>query len=141
MMNIKKLIVLFLVLATLGACQSKEEKIRKEINLGIKANYSILYDVAIEHFENVIEWDENNKEAYMNMGRSYIGKKEYRKAIEILDKAILIDPKYGEAYRSRAQAYFILGDRDAACRDYLEAEANGVKNLYNHTRHCKNRSL
>jgi Tfp pilus assembly protein PilF len=53
------------------------------------------------------------------------------------NKAISIDSTYGEAYKSRAQLKSYLGDRDAACKDYLYAEKYGVPNLYNFTKFCK----
>lgn len=130
---------LFIIVMTLfiSACTSKEEKIRREINLGIKANYASHFKIAIEHFENVIKWDETNAEAHLNMGRSYMGLKKYKDAMRIYTKTIELNPNYGEAYRSRAQLHFFLGDRDASCQDYLKAEELGVENLHNFTKHCK----
>ncbi len=126
-----------LLLLVFVSCSNRADDIRREINLGIKANYSNKHDVAIEHFEKVLSWEENNQEAYLNLARVYINMRDYDKSMEYLDKTIDIAPEYGEAYRSRAQLYSILGDRNAACKDYLKAEEFGVKNLHNYTKHCK----
>jgi len=131
------LAVFFLIVISNYSCTDKKDDIRREINLGIKANYSNKHDVAIEHFEKVLSWEENNQEAYLNLARVYINMRDYDKSMEYLDKTIDIAPEYGEAYRSRAQLYSILGDRNAACKDYLKAEEFGVKNLHNYTKHCK----
>ena len=134
---ITKTFGLVFLLLFLASCTDSKEKIRRELNNGIRANYATKYDLAVEHFERVIIWDENNKEAYLNLGRVYYNKKEYDKSMLSYNKAIIIDSTYGEAYRSRAQLNFYLGEKDLSCKDYLDAEKYGIKNLYNYTKFCK----
>ena len=136
-MTLKRLFFLLFIAVIFSACTDRKDDIRRELNLGIKANYSNLHSIAIEHFEQVLDWDENNQEAYLNLGRVYMGKKDYEKAMESYNQAITIDDKYGEAYRSRAQLHFLLGDRDATCKDYIMAEDLGIENLYNYTKFCR----
>ena len=136
-MKIKYFLFLAIIIFGLNSCTNKKEKIRQELNLGIKASYSGKNDIAKAHFRKVIQWDEDNAEAYLYLGRVSMNQQKYPIAMDYLNKAILLNPKYGEAYRSRAQLFFILGDRDASCQDYLAAEENGVKNLYNYTKHCR----
>ena len=126
-----------LVLFVLSSCTDTKEKIRIELNDGIRASYATKYEIALEHYDNVLEMDSKNTEATLNIGRVYFNKKKYDKAMEYYNKAIEIDYSFGEAYKSRAQLHTVLGDRDAACKDYLSAEKYGVPNLYNFTKFCK----
>jgi len=133
----KIVLILSLALVFLSSCTDKKEKIRRELNDGIRASYATKYEIAIEHYNNVLNIDSKNTEAYLNLGRVFFNKKNYDKAMEYYNMAIEIDSTLGEAYRSRAQLYNVLGDRDAACKDYISAEKYGVKNLYNYTKFCK----
>ncbi len=130
------IVVLVVVFAT-SSCTDNKKKIREDINLGIKATYAGEWKIAIDKFDNVISMDSTNAEAYMYKARALIGMRKYDKAIVLLTKAINLNPKYGEAYRSRAQVYFYLGNKDASCQDYLKAEEYGVENLHNYTKHCR----
>ncbi len=136
-MKIRVFLFWALMVLTFFSCVNKEKKIREELNLGIKANYANKTEMAIEHFQNVIRMDSNNAEGYFNIGLSYMSKADYRLALKQFSHAIQLNPKYGEAYRSRAQLHFILGDRDASCQDYLKAEELGIENLHNYTKFCK----
>ena len=46
---------------------------------------------------------------------------EYRKAIEELDRVIVLDPDNALAYRRRGLAHFLLGDHGSALDDFLRA--------------------
>ena len=127
----------FSTVLLLGSCKNKNQTIREELNLGVKATYANEWQIAIDHFNYVLSLDSNNAEAYLYLGRTFMGKRKYKKALSLFDKSILKNPNLGEAYRSRAQVYVILGDRDASCHDYLKAEALGVENLHNYTKFCK----
>ena len=136
-MILKKILFIFLITIIFSACTDIKDDIRRELNLGVKASYSNEYSIAKKHFDQVLEWDGDNQEAYLYLGRLYIGHLNYEKAMESFDRAITIDVNYGEAYRSRAQLYFLLGNRDASCKDYIMAEDLGIENLYNYTKFCR----
>ncbi len=129
--------VSLLIISIAYSCKDQKQTIREEINLGIKATYANEWKIAIDHFNYVISLDSNNAEAYLYLGRTYMGKRNYKLALKQYNKSIELNPKFGEAYRSRAQVYAILGDKDAACRDYVKAEDLGVENLYNYTKFCR----
>jgi len=133
----KAMFISIIMLVFVVSCKDQKQTIREEINLGIKATYSSDWKIAMDHFDYVISLDSTNAEAYMYKGRMFIGMRKYTKALTVLDKSILLNPKFGEAYRSRAQVYAILGNRDASCQDYLMAEELGVQNLHNYTKFCK----
>ena len=131
--------LLFLLLSfTLLSCMSDKEKIRRELNAGIKSNFVSDYTQAEIHFNNVLSIDEYNAEAYLNIGHVNYNRRNYDKSMEYANKAIEYNEKYGEAYKLRAEIYKkIYKDSDKACENYFLAEQYGVENLYNYTRHCK----
>lgn len=135
--EIRSLTLIIFILSFFISCTNQKQTIREEINLGIKATYANEWQIALDHFNYVISMDSINAEAYMYRGRTYIGMRKYDEAMQSLDKSILLNPKFGEAYRSRAQVYMIYGNRDASCQDYLMAEELGVENLHNYTKFCK----
>jgi tetratricopeptide (TPR) repeat protein len=126
-----------LIVSLLSSCVDREQKIRENLNQGISLLHKNMHTEALAHFDAVLELDSTNAEAYLQISNVYYAKKKYRKAIAFLDKSTTFNPSYGQAYKSKAQIYFYLGDRDAACANYLKAEELGVKNLHNYTKHCK----
>jgi len=124
-------------LLVFSSCTDNKEKIRTELNQGIKKLYKGDWTRAIEKFNTVLEIDSTQCEAHLYLGRAYFNQGKQQLAMKEYNTAIRFNPKYGEAYRSRAQLWFALGDRTKSCKDYLKAEALGVKNLTNYTSHCK----
>ncbi len=134
----KNFLLFLLISFTLFSCVSDEEKIRREMNAGIKASYNAEYDQAELHFNNVLELDKNNAEVYLQMANIYYSKRDYDKSLESINTAIEFNSEYGKAYKLRAELYKnIFKDNDKACENYFLAEQYGVENLYNYTRHCK----
>ncbi|RUA28878.1 MAG: hypothetical protein DSY76_03925 [Bacteroidetes bacterium] len=134
---VKVLIVVMVSAFTLSSCTDNKAKIRSELNLGIKNLYKGDWTHAIEKFNSVIAMDSTQCEAHLYLGRAYFNQGKQDLAMQQYNTAIRLNPKYGEAYRSRAQLWFSLGNRTKSCKDYLKAEALGVKNLTNYTSHCK----
>jgi tetratricopeptide (TPR) repeat protein len=128
--------ILILILLIFTSCNNKEEKIRTHLNEGIKESYASNIEKARKHFEQVIKLDPKNAEAYYQLSSLEFNLTNYDKALEWIDKAIEIKPNYGEAYRTKAQIYFLKGDRTKACENYKLAEQNGVKNLRNYLQNC-----
>lgn len=56
-------------------------------------------------------------------GKKFVKAGEYNSAIPQLDKAIELDPNYGEAYQARAESYEALGEVQKAIDDYDRALA------------------
>ena len=127
----------FLILFFMSSCADKQAQITKEMNAGIDLLYRGQYTEAKTHFNKVIELDSTSAEAHLNLGNVYFNQQKYNRAMEEFNRAIHFNPRYGEAYKSRAQLWFLLGDRNKSCADYLMAEKLGVKNLSNYTRHCR----
>lgn len=63
-------------------------------------------------FKMMLKLDPNDCGAMGGLARSLINKKEYTKALELLDKMEAYDASYSETYRIRSCAYDILGETD-----------------------------
>ena len=131
------LLALLILILPIVSCTNDAEAIRKELNAGIKENHNSHFKKAITHYKNVLEIDSTNAEAYLLLGASYFNLRKLDKSMQMLNKAIILDPNYGQAYKSRAAIYKLKNNRDAACKDFLKAQELGVENLYNDTKFCK----
>jgi len=136
-MKIRSLILSLLVLLVLVSCQDSAEKIRKDLNIGIEVLYQGKYTEASHYFKEVLEIDSTHAEAHHYLGLVYFNQQKFDKAMFEFNRAIHFDPKFGEAYKSRAQLWSRIDERDKACKDYLKAEELGVKNLTNYTSKCR----
>ena len=130
-------LLLALLIIILPSCTSDTETIRKELNAGIKENSKSHFNKAITHYKNVLEIDSTNAEAYLLIGDSYFNLRKWDKSMQMINKAIILDPNYGQAYKSRATIHKLKNNRDAACKDFLKAQELGVENLHNDTKFCK----
>ena len=65
------------------------------------------YDDAEKDFERVVHI-EQNAQAFYYLGRIYLDKSRYNKALEYYDKAIEIDPKNIKSYRMRGKTKFYI---------------------------------
>ena len=128
-------ILLILILIT-SSCTDRKTASRTEINEGLKQMYLSHLDKATQHFEKAIEWDETNAEPYLYLGRVMLNKSKIDSALVFVDKALALNPNYGEAYRTKAQIKTIQGNKDQACENYKKAKENGIKNLNNYLKFC-----
>ena len=136
-MKFRYLFIISLLAFIITACEDPAIEMRKELNDGIKELYIGNHTEAIIHFNNVIAIDSTQSEAHLYLGRAYFNQAKYPEAMSEYNAAIRLNSKYGQAYKSRAQLWFILDDRTKSCKDYVKAEDLGVKNLINYTQHCR----
>jgi tetratricopeptide (TPR) repeat protein len=59
--------------------------------------------------------------AYSHRGFAYGQKGDFKRAMEDLEKAIALDPKYARGYSNRAAILLLRGDRDRAAADFQTA--------------------
>lgn len=64
---------------------------------------------------------ENYEDIYIDKAKNYIDEKEYEKAIDFLDKAIVLYPKNSQLYGLRANSYAELNQYEKAVEDYTKA--------------------
>ena len=90
-------------------------------------------DDAKKDFEKALEINPKYAPAASNLSAIYFRLKDYKKALEMADKAIKLDANYGNAYVNRANAKEMSRDMNGACDDWFKAKQLGVelgKNYY-----------
>ena len=135
-MKFRITLLLSIISLMIISCNNPKEEIRKELNLGVKMLHRGQHTQAIQHLNLVIEMDSTQSEAHLYLGRAFFNQAKYPQSMLEYNAAIRFNEKYGEAYKSRAQLWFVLDNRSKSCEDYIKAEQLGVKNLDNYTRHC-----
>ncbi len=84
------------------------------------------YDCAIRSFDQALQNDTYDVEAYANRGVAYAAKGEYDRAIQDYDQALRLDPNDAPAYHSRGLVYVLKGEHNRARSDFNRALALGV---------------
>ena len=64
----------------------------------------------------------NCARCYLNIGRIYASKSDFRQALNYLDKAVAADSNDVLVYANRAEIYSELENLDASCQDYSKAK-------------------
>ena len=88
--------------------------------------------VAGSPFNEALELNPSNAEAYYNRGSAYAHKDQYDRAISDYSKAIELNPRYEQAYNNWGLVYYYEGKHDEACSDWRRACELGL---------CKNYEL
>ena len=66
--------------------------------------YNRNYSMAIDHYDQAIEIDPNNADAWNNKGIALHNLRKYKEAIECNDRAVKIDPNYVKAWNTEGIA-------------------------------------
>jgi tetratricopeptide (TPR) repeat protein len=80
--------------------------------------YQSKFNEAIKMFEEAIEFDKNNKNAFLGMANVYEQKDNYNEAIKYFNKAIELDPDYIDAISQKAEYNFKNNYWNEALIDY-----------------------
>jgi tetratricopeptide (TPR) repeat protein len=64
---------------------------------------------------------DNDEDYYIDIAKDYVDKKDFKKAIEFLDKAIILYPKNSQFYGIRAISYAGLNQQKKAIDDYTKS--------------------
>jgi len=131
--------ILFIVLVgfVISSCQSDIEKSQELFEVGLDQFQYRNYEEALITFEQVIDYDSDNFEAYYFRGNCFMNMGDFNAAIKEFSEAIVVKPNYAEAYANRGQAKFYLNGFKAACADYQKAHDLGKPNMGDKLRHCK----
>ena len=140
MKNIGVLCLLFLVFATLFACEESEaDKRKKAIEMMTTQTLGLAYleefklEEAEKEFLKMIELAPEDKLGYANLGLVYLRMGNYKEAEKQLFKAKEIDPSDPDVKLLLSTVYQMDGRRDDAkkvLQEALESEPNHVKILY-----------
>ncbi len=134
---LKKIITVFIIVIFALSCTDKKEKARLELNAGVEAMYDSRDSIAVVHFKNAVKLDETNPEGYLYLGKMELSDGHLDAALDYIDKALKINPEYGEAYRTKGRIYFIKGNRLKSCENYKLAKKYGIPNLDNYLKFCR----
>ena len=72
-------------------------------------------------FDEAVQLNPDNTQAYLGRGTSYASLKQNERAIQEFDKAIQLNPNYAMAYNNRGSAYIDLKQYDKAIQDLNNA--------------------
>ncbi len=95
--------------------------------LGEKYYADRQYHLAVEQFSSAVEMTPGDVRAYDGLGRSYREMGEYGKAIEALNRGLLlrppssISPAYGRLYNTKGVTYDMMGKYEKALVEYETA--------------------
>lgn len=92
---------------------------------------SMRYAGVMADFNKLLSRDKDNAYILYCQGTFCARKGEYKKAIELLSKAIEIDPRLPHAYFNRGIAYINSGDMSKAKADLSKAGELGIYSAYN----------
>ncbi len=90
--------------------------------LALCFNVSERPDSALTYYNELIKIKPDTAIAWINLGQYYFIKKDYKKSIENLKKALELDNKNVEAITLISQSYDIVEDTDNAIKAYEEAK-------------------
>ncbi|ARV59102.1 hypothetical protein BZZ01_11045 [Nostocales cyanobacterium HT-58-2] len=82
----------------------------------------------IKSFNQIVNKDPNNADAYVNIGVAYYRQGQYKQAIPNFNQALRIDPKNVHAYINRGIAYHRLGQYNQTVADCTQAIKINPKN-------------
>lgn len=77
---------------------------------------------ARECFTSALILNPNDAKTWYNVGSANLAMQMYDKAIMSFNGAIKLNPKYREAYLSRAAAYMMIGHNAASTEDFNRAD-------------------
>lgn len=135
--NLKLLFPVTVLMAFLfTSCGNNPDKSAKLLDKGIEYYYHSQFKQALQLFEQAIDEDSDNFEAWFWTGNYYENFRKHNKAIEAYNKAIEINPRYADAYANRALAKKRTGDKEGACADWHKAAGLGKANLEDNLKWC-----
>lgn len=108
---------------------AEELKYLTLVTLGVSAYAADDWDNAIKQLTAALSVAKPNKAAldpatiYFYRGLAYKDKKEYDRAIVDFNQALLLNPKYADAFNNRGIAYELKGDKVKAIESYRQALA------------------
>lgn len=89
------------------------------------------HDLVLQDLQKVADLEPDNEFAFYNMSLVYCQRKQFEKAVELLDKAIGIYDQFAEAYFNRGVIKIYLGREDDGVADLSRAGELGMFKAYN----------
>lgn len=89
------------------------------------------YDLVVKDLERVAELEPDNEFAYYNLSLVYCQRKDFDKAIELLNKAVEVYDQFAEAYFNRGIIELYQGKEEDGVKDLSRAGELGMFKAYN----------
>ena len=101
-------------------------------NRDVRTDVTFLdYDLIQKDLEHVLEVEPGNEFAYYNLSLVLCQRKQFDKALGLLDMAISLNPQFAEAYFNRGIINIFLGHDDLGRSDLSKAGELGIFKAYN----------
>ncbi len=88
------------------------------VNRGMASSMLKNYHYALQDFDEALQMDPNDAEAYINKGDIYFALEDYHNAIQYYTQALFLSPDDERTYNNRANAYMKLNNPEQALLDY-----------------------
>lgn len=89
------------------------------------------HDLVLQDLQKVVDLEPDNEFAFYNMSLVYCQRKQFDKAVEMLDKAIGIYDQFAEAFFNRGVIKIYLGREEDGVADLSRAGELGMFKAYN----------
>jgi len=110
----KRLITILTLLLTMGNMMIFAQSSKQYMKAGEEFARKMSMDDAIDQFSKAIELDPDFDKAYIQRAIAYSKLKEYKKAAQDFDRAIVFNEKDGELYYLSGFCYYQLGENQVA---------------------------
>jgi len=100
---------------------------KAELKAKKQAAPPVSFDSQIEKYKKIIAYDPKDVLGYFSLGTVYLEAKKFREAMDILEKAVEVDPGHTASYVGLGQALEALGDHSKATRIYRQGIAAAEK--------------
>lgn len=89
------------------------------------------HDLVLQDLQRVVDLEPDNEFAFYNMSLVYCQRKQFEKAVEMLDKSIGIYDQFAEAFFNRGVIKIYLGREEDGVADLSRAGELGMFKAYN----------
>jgi tetratricopeptide (TPR) repeat protein len=132
----QKLWLMAIMLLLMSSCGPEPRKAQQKIEEGKIFTIQANYKMAIDAFDQAIEYDPSSYEAYFQRGSAYFNTRNYKKAVEDFLKAVELNPGYADAWFNLGQIMEIEMDQEMACYYFKKAQEYGRANIGDYLRKC-----
>jgi tetratricopeptide (TPR) repeat protein len=133
--NMKKLLIVTLILMSGYACQNKDDK-KPQYQFpsggGPVQGGPVQGQDEIKMLKELLAKDPGNLNAWINLGNITMDNRSFNEAIEAYQKALNIDPKNVDVRVDLGTCYKNTGNPDAAVKEYRKALEINPNHLYAH---------
>jgi lipoprotein NlpI len=120
---------LIAALIIISGCSSKKHQAESIVKQGIQNAQKGDLDKAIDDFDQAIELDPQNADAYYNRGRIKNQLKEWDEAVADFTRSIKLNPQNADAYLNRGFAEISRGNLDESMTNFTQTIALDSKNF------------